>query len=131
MTPTGLVFPTVLAGAVWCEHAPPLYVKLNILSLDKRISYALAKFMHRYYLKCLPRSFNNYFLLIFSIHSCHTRNAAKSNQYFIPQFSTSLLQRTIKFRGAKLWNSIPENLRKLEHEQFLSKYKALLLSSIM
>ena len=85
----------ILAGALWCEHAPPLYVKLNMLSLDKLISYALAKFMHKYYLKCLPRSFNNYLLIISSIHSCHTRNAAKSNQYFIPQFSTTLLQRSL------------------------------------
>ena len=53
----------ILAEAVWCEHAPPgppLYVKLNIPSLDKLILYALAKFMYEYYLKCLPRSFNNY-----------------------------------------------------------------------
>ena len=35
----------ILAGAVWCEHAPPLYVKLNILSLYKLISCALAKLM--------------------------------------------------------------------------------------
>ena len=41
----------ILAGAVWYEHAPPLYVKLNILSLDKLILYALAKFTHKYYLK--------------------------------------------------------------------------------
>ena len=106
-----------------------LYVKLNILSLDKLILYALAKFMHKYYLKCLPSSFNNYFTLVSSIHSCHTRNAAKSNQYFLPQFSTSLLLRTIKFKGAKLWNDIPENLRKLSHKQFLLKYKAMLLNS--
>ena len=119
----------VLAGADWYEHASPLYVKLNILSLDKLILYALAKFMHKYYLKCLPSSFNNYFTLVSSIHSCHTRNAAKSNQYFLPQFSTSLLLRTIKFKGAKLWNDIPENLRKLSHKQFLLKYKAMLLNS--
>ena len=119
----------VLAGADWYEHASPLYVKLNILSLDKLILYALAKFMHKYYLKCLPSSFNNYFTLVPSIHSCHTRNATKSNQYFLPQFSTSLLLRTIKFKGAKLWNDIPENLRKLSHKQFLLKYKAMLLNS--
>ena len=119
----------VLAGANWYEHASPLYVKLNIFSLDKLILYALAKFMHKYYLKCLPSSFNNYFTLVSSIHSCHTRNTAKSNQYFLPQFSTSLLLRTIKFKGAKLWNDIPENLRKLSHKQFLLKYKAMLLNS--
>ena len=119
----------VLAGADWYEHASPLYVKLNILSFDKLILYALAKFMHKYYLKCLPSSFNNHFTLVSSIHSCHSRNAAKSNQYFLPQFSTSLLLRTIKFKGAKLWNDIPENLRKLSHKQFLLKYKAMLLNS--
>ena len=105
----------ILAGAVWCEHAPPLYVKLNILSLDKLILYALAKFMHKYYLKCLPRSFNNYFLLISSIHSCHTRNAAKSNQYFIPQFSASLLQRSLllKLEVPNFGTVLPKILKNL------------------
>ena len=59
----------ILAGASWLEHASPLYVQLNILTLNKLISYALAKLMHKYYLKCLPPSFNNYFTLISYIHS--------------------------------------------------------------
>ena len=119
----------ILAGAAWHEHASPLYIQLNILTLNKLISYALAKLMNKYYLKCLPSSFNNYFTLISSIHSCNIRNAAKSNQYFIPQFPSSLLLRTINFNGAKLWNDIPVTGRKLSHKQFHVRYKDLLLNS--
>ena len=118
----------ILAKASWHEHASPLYVQLNILTLNKLISYALAKFIHKYYLKCLSSSFNNYFTLISNIHSCNTRNTTKSNQYFIPRSPTSLLLRTIKFKSAKLWNDIPITLRKLSHKQFLVQYKDLLLN---
>ena len=102
----------ILAGPDWYEHASPLYVKLNILSLDKLILYALAKFMHKYYLKCLPSSFNNYFTLVSSIHSCHTRNAAKSNQYFhsfLPPCCYALLNLKVPNFGT-IFLKILENL---------------------
>ena len=54
----------ILAEAVRHEHAHALYVNLNnYLNSIPLILYAVAKFMHKRYQKCLPSSFNNYFIL--------------------------------------------------------------------
>jgi len=76
--------------------------------------------MHRYYLKKLPKSFGNF-------HSRITRNSSKLNQYFIPNFQP-LLQRWIKFIGAKIWNNIPDDLKQNSYSLFKLKYKAQLIN---
>ena len=83
--------------------------------------------MHRYYLKKLPKSFGDFFTLALSVHSRFTRNSLKINQYFIPQVSTNLLQRCIKFKSAKIWNNIPDDLKQKTHNLFKLKYKAHLI----
>ena len=85
----------LLAGADWKTHAPPLYSKLNILSLNKLTTYVIAKFMHIHYLGKLPKNFKDYFTLVSSVHFRTTRNSSKLYQYFIPQFPTNNLQRGI------------------------------------
>ena len=67
-------------------------------------------------------------LLHFS-HSRYTRNSTKPNQYFIPFFHTSRSQRTIKFRGAKTWNAVPDDLKRINFYQFKLKFKQYLLNN--
>ena len=119
----------LLAGADWKTHAPSLYSKLNILSLNKLTTHVIAKFMRKHYLGKLPKNFNDYFTLVSSVHFCTTRNSLKLYQYFIPQFPTNKLQRGIKYKGSKIWNSVPEELKKLNHTQFKRKHKTYLLSN--
>ena len=119
----------LLAGADWKTHAPPLYSKLNILSLNRLMTHVIAKFMHKHYLGKLPKNFNDYLTLISSVHFRTTRNSLKLYQYFIPQFPTNKLQRGIKYKGSKIWNSVPEELKKLNHTQLKRKQKTYLLSN--
>ena len=53
--------------------------------------------------------------LLFSSSSVHT------NVIFVP--------RSLKFHRVKIWNSIPNDLRKLSFNQFKIKYKKILLSN--
>ena len=80
--------------------------------------HARAKFMHQFSKNKLPLRFSNFFTKVSSVHSRITRNSSKINQYFIPHFRTSLLQRSIKLTGAKRWNSIPDNLKELNYVKF-------------
>ena len=121
----------LLAGAGWKTHAPPLYSKLNILSLNKLTTHVIAKFMHKHYLGKLPKNFNDYFTLVSSVHFRTTRNSLKLYQHFIPQFPTNKLQRGIKYIGSKIWNSVPEELKKLNpHTQFINVNIKLIYSAM-
>ena len=68
--------------------------------------------MHKHYLGKLPKNFNDYFTLVLSVHFRTTGNSSKLYQCFIPQFPTNKLQRGIKYKGSKIWNSGPEELKK-------------------
>ena len=103
----------LLGGADWKTHAPPLYFKLNILSLNKLTTHVIAKFMHKHYLGKLPENFNDYFTLVLFVHFRKSRNSSKLYQCFIPQFPTNKLQRGIKYKGSKIWNNVTEELKNL------------------
>ena len=119
----------VITGIGWREHAPPLYATQKILQLSKLITYSVAKFMHKFTNKKLPATFNHFFTAVAKIHSRYTRNSTKPNQYFIPFFHTSRSQRTIKFRGAKTWNAVPDDLKRVNFYQFKLKFKQYLLNN--
>ena len=67
----------LLAGADWKTHAPPLYSKLNISSLNKLTTHVIAKFIHKHYFEKLPKNFNDYFTSVSSAHFRTTRNSSK------------------------------------------------------
>ena len=119
----------VITGTGWREHAPPLYATQKILQLSKLITYSVAKFMHKFTNKKLPATFNHFFTAVAKIHSRYTRNSTKPNQYFIPFFHTSRSQRTIKFRGAKTWNAVPNDLKRVNFYHFKLKFKQYLLNN--
>ena len=46
--------------------------------------------------------------------------------FFLPYYSLSQLQRCVKYSGVRLWNCIPENIKKLAHKNFVVAYKKVL-----
>jgi len=54
----------------------------------------------------LSLSFNKYFVLVKSVHNTTTKNSLKPNQLYIPKYKSSRLQRSIKYRGAMIWNDV-------------------------
>ena len=57
----------------------PLYQKLNILSLLKLNEFEIAKFIFNYSSKCLPTTFDQYFILAKTSHSQSTRYSASGS----------------------------------------------------
>ena len=74
--------------------------------------------MHKFTNNKLPATFNHFFTAVAKIHSCYIRNSTKQNQYFIPFFRTLQTQRAIKFRGAKTWNAVPDDLKRVNFYHF-------------
>ena len=60
-----------------------------------------------------------------TIHNCNTRFSQDLN---IPEFSSSTGQRSFAYRGAKIWNSLKEELKS---ETNFIKFKKLLKSSLL
>ena len=83
------------------------YTKLNLPNLCTNTST-----------KKLPDYFQNYFNKVSGNHGYSTR-AATNNDLTIPFFRTKLCQKSFKYQGSKLWNSLPKNMTKLGYNKFI------------
>ena len=72
--------------------------------------------MHKFTNKKLSATFNHFFTAVTKIHLRYTRNSTKPKQYFIPFFHTLRSQRTIEFGGAKTWNAVPDDLKRVKFQ---------------
>ena len=89
------------------KSAHLLYKDHNILSLNSLLSQETDKFIHMQ----LPVQFDNYFDSVLAINERSMRASQKENQLYIPRFRTNRLQRSIKYRGVKVWNDVPNKIK--------------------
>ena len=61
--------------------------------------------MYKFYTKKLPVVFDSYFQLIQKVHSYNTRLSSKY-AFALPEATTNYGIFSIKFTGAKMWNSL-------------------------
>ena len=87
----------------------PYYYKLKILKLADLYIYEIAKIVHQHSRKALPDYLSSFFTTNRQIHNRPTRSHS-NNTLYLPKFSSSRCQRSIKFQGTKIWNSIPIEL---------------------
>ena len=89
---------------------------------------AKAKFAYKHKNDMLPSNFDNY---LHSTESIHTRNLRSTSSGNYRQVWGKLSHgfKMIQYDGAKLWNSIPVNIRNVENlKNFSEIYKIHLLN---
>ena len=100
----------IIGGGRWQERATPYYHKLKILKLQDLFQLELAQFMFKYKSNALPTNLSNLFQSVEKIHSKGTRSITNCN-YFLTQCTSSRLQRSIKYQGVKLWNTLNPEIK--------------------
>ena len=84
--------------------------------------------MHDYHTDALPSVFQGFFKPIHNIHRYNTRLASKDT-YYTFKIRTNYGKFNIRFSGAKVWNSIQENLKSEKRNQFKKIFKKNILST--
>ena len=113
----------------WQSNANPCYAQLNILKLNDLYTHEIAKLMFKYAHKTAPIAYFSFFTPIISIHTRTTRLVSYCNDLYLPRYKINKMRRSFKFQGVNIWNSIPNDLRKLSFSQFKMKYKKIVLSN--
>ena len=111
----------------WSDRITLIYRRLQVLKINDLYKLETAKFIHQFSDKSLPASFEKYFTPTTFVH-CHSTRTSERNDYFLPQFCTSRLQRSIRFSGVEIWNSILCKFKNLSLKKFISEYKLHLIS---
>ena len=94
-----------------------VYIISNILPLPKLFEFEIAKIVYFHKFNLLPKIFDNYFSYAKSCHSRTTRFSLKNN-LTIPLFKSNRTQRSIKYIGPKIWNSVSHNLKIMTFNKF-------------
>ena len=78
----------------------------------------------------LPQSFSNFFTKVGQVNTRPTRSSNLNNLY-IPCYKTNRIQRSIKYQGVKVWNSIPVEIQNLPKSRFKIKLKSHLMQAYL
>ena len=97
----------MIAGGKWDERVTQYYIKFHILKLSNMYTYEIAEHMLKYCNKPLRNNFNDYFSRVSSVNSKDIRLSNQKLPLNLPSFRQSKYQRSIKYKGAKIWNAIP------------------------
>ena len=103
-----------------------LYNNFNALMLPNLHKFNILLFMHKffYHKDQLPRIFHSYFQHNSELHSYNTRT---KNEPHLKLFNSSIGQRSVKFKGTRIWCSLPEQLRSISSTRsFKHKLKEFL-----
>ena len=105
-----------------------VYHAEKMLKVSDIARLELAKFMYRYHKFKVPNLFitENYFTPVNEIHSYNTRSSS-SKCYFLPTVNTTAGKRSLLFRGTKLWNAIPVDIKQYPYHKFVKYYKNYLI----
>ena len=111
----------------------PWFLLDPFLAVSCLLRQETAKFMYKFIHKQLPVPFENYFNSVLAINKRSTRASQRKNQLYIPRFRTNRLQRSIKYRGVKVWNDIPNEIKNNNDIYQLSKkiHKKHLISQVI
>jgi len=98
-----------------------LYANFNTLTLPEIHTYQILKFVNNciYHQNKLPSIFSNYFTQNYTLH---IYNARSRQHLHLEQTHSSLGQRSIKFKGSCLWNSLPDELKPVISAHSFAKY---------
>ena len=117
-----------VGGAGWNESSSPLYYKFKVLKFHDIYKYELAKFMHHVQNKTLPTPLLKIFDDVKNDLNLNTRSRTQE-KLKVPFFKSSRTQKSVKYQGVSLWNSLSLNLKKLSFQKFYIEYKSNLIQN--
>ena len=95
----------------YTESITPQYKKLQIFKPDDLFVFEIAKLMYLFIHNKMPDRFKHYFTYSTDVFSYSTRNSKTNQSLYLTHYSTNRTQRSFKYFGVKIWNSIPQNIK--------------------
>lgn len=103
------------------EHTNPLFTNLKLLKLNEIIHLQTMLFVYKSLNSC-PLNLNFHFV----------RSHNRHDNLRIPLCRTTHAQQSVMFRGAKLWNELPQQIRSAgSHTSFKTKLKLFLFDKYL
>ena len=108
-----------------------LYRSIQALYLTELHELHLLTVIHKcvYHKELMPAAYHTYFINKQTVHSYEVR---RNNDLFVPRCKRKTGQKAFMFKGAVLWNSLPEDLKTCSsHALFKRKLKMHILARML
>ena len=109
----------VLMGKNYRYSTNSLHNELEILKVSDIAKTNTVTFIHNYFHDKLSKIFKNYFTVFNEVHNINTRGS--TNNIIIANHKTNFGHSTMKIKGAKLWNNIDADTKKLKNVKLFRK----------
>ena len=116
--------------ASYRSHAIPLFVSSNTIPVNMLYFKSISILMHDVFNKLTPCNISNLFNCSNDMHNYNTRFSLAGN-YHIKYARCNQQLKSFSRQGAKIWNSIPQELRKLPKCVFKKNIQNRLLQALM
>ena len=111
----------VLSRKNYLFSTDKLHDEFELLKVNDLTKQEIATFVHNYFSNSLPSVFDGYFETLASNHNRNTRNGENLLKIHT---NTSFTNPTIKVQGAKVWNNMNNDLKKIPKvKRFRKKFK--------
>ena len=112
--------------APYRSHAIPLFVSSNALPVNMLYFKSISVLMHDVFIKLTPCSIFSLFNCSNEIHNYNTRFSS-AGDYHIKHSRCNQKYKSFSRQGAKIWNGVPQKLRKLSKYVFKKNIQNQLL----
>ena len=92
-------------------HSNPMFLQYNILKVDGLHKFQLLSLVYKWKYSLLPIQYSSYFTKASNVHHHQTRFSSNENLYINQVNTTQCGLRIVHFSGAKLFNSLSNELK--------------------
>ena len=111
----------VLFNKDYLTPTKEMHKDLGLLLVNDIAKSNILKFVYKQRHNETPEAFNEYFIQVNQVHNVNTR---QQNNLHITKPNTNFGRKSIKIRGAQLWNSVSKDIRDTKTiKTFSQKFK--------
>ena len=113
----------MIGGGSSLDNPTKFFNKFSTLKLNDLFKLEVAKIVHSHFTGNLPPKISKLFTLTKNISRATRATESSCNNLYVPRYSTTRLQRCIKYQGVTVWNNMPSETQNSSARLFKSKYK--------
>ena len=121
----------IISHQSYLSHSLPIFKELRLLHVSDIIQLKLLIFVYEAVNNIISSCFHEFFTYNSTVHSYNTRQSHRGDIFMVQTNSSLYGLKSIRYLGAKSWNELPMEIRKLSSKKvFKKKLKAYLIDSM-
>ena len=111
----------IISHQSYLSHSLPIFKELRLLRVSDIIQLKLLIFVYEAVNNIISSCFHEFFTYNSTVHSYNTRQSHRGDIFMVQTNSSLYGLKSIRYLGAKSWNELPMEIRKLSSKKVFEK----------